>query len=110
MEYALYHGRAGQFCAGEFLPAPCRESIRIRLGAEAEALKRRMFECFTTQQTTLAPFSRAVECFRTAPNYDFTEAPHAGKLYYENFDWGATGAEWRELASRAATELETVRT
>jgi len=46
-----------------------------------------------------------MERFRAAPVYDFTQAPHPGKLFYENFDWGMTGERWRDLAAEALNEL-----
>jgi hypothetical protein len=45
----------------------------------------------------LQAFTVEVERFRAAPDYDFTQAPHSGALFYENFNWGMTGARWREL-------------
>jgi len=68
-------------------------------------MKRRMLQCFATQRTTLAPFSRYVESFRVAPMYDFTKAPHRGRLYYEKFPWGVTGEEWRALAGRTLRDV-----
>jgi N-acetylglucosamine malate deacetylase 2 len=46
-----------------------------------------------------------VERFRPAPVYSFTEPPHPGKLFYENFDWGMTAERWRRLAAEALEEL-----
>lgn len=46
-----------------------------------------------------------VERFREAPEYDFTQPPHEGRLHYEYFDWGMTGDRWRSLASEAEMVL-----
>ena len=35
-------------------------------------------------------FPIAIERFRPAPDYDFTQPPHEGRLFYENYDWGMT--------------------
>jgi hypothetical protein len=51
-----------------------------------------------------------VERFRRAPCYDFARAPHEGKLYYENFDWGMSGVHWRRLAQAAIATLRLERT
>ena len=61
-------------------------------------LKQQMFACFASQKQVLEMFSPYVERFRLAPSYDFTQAPHAGRLYYEYFDWGMNGARFRDAA------------
>jgi hypothetical protein len=65
---------------------------------------------FRTQVKPLEPFMLAnCERFRIAPEYDFLHPPLAGRLFYENFDWGVDGAEWRELARQALCELPSQR-
>jgi len=105
LEYALYHAAAGEFRSGDFIPAPGARSITVQLSRRASSIKRRMLECFVTQQNTLAPFQTAIENFRVAPVYDFTQPPHSGILFYDQFPWGVKGAEWRELAAQATREL-----
>jgi LmbE family N-acetylglucosaminyl deacetylase len=75
-----------------------------RLTPDERALKQRMFDCFSSQQHVLAAFSLDVEQFRPAPEYDFTQPPHPGRLHYEQFDWGVTGPQWRELAAAALSK------
>jgi hypothetical protein len=36
----------------------------------------------------------AVEWFREAPDYDFTQPPHQGELHYERLGWNITGELW----------------
>ena len=55
-------------------------------------------------ETTRLDFD--AERFRPAPNYDFTRPPHAGQLFYEKFNWGMTGEQWRALAGRALQRLD----
>ena len=50
---------------------------------------------------TLAQFGLEAERFRVAPQYDFTAAPHEGRLHYEHYDWGMSGERFRELARQA---------
>ena len=64
-----------------------------------------MISCFASQLHMLRNFPVDVERFRPAPAYDFTSAPHPGRLYYENFDWGVTGERWRRLAEEALRTL-----
>jgi N-acetylglucosamine malate deacetylase 2 len=105
LEHTLYHSRSGSFCAGEFLPSDQNPPIVARLSARAEAIKKQMLDCFVTQREVVALFPTSVESFRVAPEYDFTTPPHAGQLYYEKFNWGVTGEEWRSLAEQAMRHL-----
>jgi LmbE family N-acetylglucosaminyl deacetylase len=101
-EFALYHNRGGALCSGEFLSG---ESVAVNLSAAERAFKQKLVDCFTTQKQTLSWISIERECFRPAPEYDFTRPPHEGRLYYELHDWGTTGAVWREQAAKAIAEL-----
>jgi N-acetylglucosamine malate deacetylase 2 len=105
VEYALYNAGPGGIASGDFLPFPGAGQVKVLLDRRAAALKARMVECFVTQRQTLSKFRTVFEMFRTAPRYDFAAPPHAGKLFYEHFDWGVTGEEWRLLARDAASVL-----
>lgn len=107
LEQTSYHDRNGTMAVYEFLPGAHDAPVRtIELSAEERALKRRMLDCYTTQRRVLDAFPVGVERFRVAPRYGFTRAPHAGTLWYERFDWGMTGARWRDLAAAALAALE----
>ena len=113
IEMTSYHaawtnGHGGRIVTEEFLPAAATSELVLLLGPEEQAVKRRMFECFRTQQAMLAQFRLDAERFRLAPHYDFSHPPHPGRLFYENYDWGMTGARWRELACEAMRTLEAV--
>jgi hypothetical protein len=88
----------------EFLPAESHTSV-IALQPEACARKRSMFRCFHSQRQMLENFPIGTEKLRPAPPYDFTAAPHEGRLFYENFEWGITGHRWRTLAAHSLAEL-----
>jgi N-acetylglucosamine malate deacetylase 2 len=95
------HSDCGSMKVGEFLPGP--PVCTIPLSPSARQLKRRMFECFQTQQHILKEFPVGEERFRVAPHYDFSIPPHPGKLYYEDQDWALrSGAEWRRLVLDAS--------
>ena len=110
-EFASYHAaqddpKRGILVTGEFLPAPGDLEVVVVLDAQARALKRKMFDCFRTQQPVLNHFPVHSERFRVAPGYDFSRPPHPGPLFYEGMNWGITGEQWRELAVEARGELE----
>lgn len=97
IEMALYHACGGEFATGVFLPAATPVTT-LPLTAAERARKSRMLDCFRSQRAVLAPFDRAVERVRPAPDYDFTRPPHDGALHYERLGWGITGADWRRAA------------
>jgi LmbE family N-acetylglucosaminyl deacetylase len=100
VEMTSYHGASGSRETGRFLCPDAGEEYRVVLSEKERRLKARLFECYRTQQHVLQAFRIDIERFRVAPDYDFTEPPHPGRLFYENFNWGMTGARWRELARR----------
>lgn len=105
IEFTSYHDKDGRMSAFEFLPCEVCCTRTVTLSDPEYLLKRKMMECFTTQTKTIARFAGKLERFRVAPDYDFTVPAHAGTLYYERFNWGMTGARWRELARAAMQRL-----
>lgn len=77
----------------------------IVLSEDARDRKARMVECFASQLHMLRNFGLDTERYREAPAYDFTQAPHPGKLLYETFGWGVSGSRWRRLAEEALRTL-----
>lgn len=105
IEMPLYHGENGRIATQSFAPTPPVPGFTARLGPRAAAMKRAMLAHFHTQRQVLAQFQTDVERFRIAPDYDFTEPPNGGDLYYERFPWGLDGASWRKRAMAALAEL-----
>jgi LmbE family N-acetylglucosaminyl deacetylase len=105
LEFPLYRAAANPsgWALLEFLPGPPGRTVELDAAREAE--KRRLVECFASQRRMLAQFPLAHERYRSAPAYDFAAPPHEGQLFYERYEWGVTGAEWRRLAGAAACEL-----
>ncbi|GAC1347296.1 MAG: hypothetical protein NVSMB18_31830 [Acetobacteraceae bacterium] len=102
-EFAGYHeGPDGGLRTGVFLPADT-PAIDIALPPADAARKAAMLACFHTQQDILRHFDPATERIRAAPEHDFTEQPHKGRLLYETWGWDITGMTWRK---RAAELLE----
>jgi LmbE family N-acetylglucosaminyl deacetylase len=87
-----------------FAPGGPRE-ICVALSGDERHLKARMAAAHATQGRTLAPFALDAERFRPAPAYDFTELPNGGRLLYERYGWGMTGARWLRLARGAVGQL-----
>jgi LmbE family N-acetylglucosaminyl deacetylase len=105
LEMAGYHAGENGLVTHDFLPGG-DTGLTIELDEARQALKRRMLACHVSQSQTLAQFGVEVERYRPAPCYDFAAPPHPGRLWYEQFDWGMTGARWRTLASEALAQLE----
>jgi len=106
-EFCSYHAAAGnpEMELGCFLPGgDCGEALPLCDGARER--KQRMISCFASQLYLLKDFPTAEERFRRAPVYDFTAPPHAGKLFYEYFDWGFSGDRWRQLAGDTLRRLD----
>jgi LmbE family N-acetylglucosaminyl deacetylase len=102
IEMLSYHDQNGSCEMERFLNEE-PGILGIELRPEEQEFKRRLFECFQSQQRVLCWFPVRIEKFRFAPRYDFLNAPHPGQLYYEKFPWGMDGAQWRELARAALT-------
>jgi LmbE family N-acetylglucosaminyl deacetylase len=105
LELSSYHSDNGRMSTFDFLPEKTCLKVVTRLSDDQRRLKKKMFDCFETQKNVLQYFPIETECFRNAPVYDFTRAPHEGKLYYEYYDWGVKGDQWRKLAKEAIEKL-----
>lgn len=106
LEFTSYHNQGGEKIVNQFLPFDGAPVSEIELGREERDRKRRMFDCFITQWPALRDMPVRLEKFRPAPRYDFTEAPHAGRLRYERYPFGMQGKQWRALAAAALQELK----
>ncbi len=108
VEFAGYHEDAqGRLVTNRFPPgAKWDRRTRLTLGPDERRLKRLMLSCFRSQQHVLAPFRCDEEWLRPAPEYDFTAAPPHGHVWYDEFDWGCSGREWRALAADALAAHE----
>ena len=100
-EMTSYHAQEGKRITGMFLPAGTAPETTLSLSAAERATKSQMLNCYVSQQAVLSDIPIEPERLRVAPCYDFGQAPHAGKLWYECLGWPMTGARWRELAVEA---------
>jgi len=109
VEMTGYHDRGGVTVRGEFLPRePACGEIALDLDEDQRRRKRSMFAAYASQHAVLEPFRLEVERFRVAPVYDFRAPPHDGRLHYERFGIGMSGAMWRGLARAAKRKLPAV--
>lgn len=105
IEMAFYHADEAGLATQRFPTSPAVAEWCFALDEAAWTHKQRMLSSFVTQRQTLAPFTDHGERLRLAPVYDFTQLPNRGRLYYERFPWGMTGALWQECATAALAEL-----
>ena len=107
LEITSYHVRDGQRVVHDFLPHDGAdiEQRLLLLSNEEQELKRKMYDCFETQQTVIQTFATAIEKFRPAPRYVFTEPPHEGQLNYERYGDPQLGERWRRAAEEALERL-----
>jgi LmbE family N-acetylglucosaminyl deacetylase len=77
----------------------------LQLSEEERHRKAAMIAAYVSQRRTLAGFGIELELFRPAPEYDFASLPNEGRLLYEAYDWGLTGAQWLEASRAALAEL-----
>jgi LmbE family N-acetylglucosaminyl deacetylase len=105
-EMTSYHARDGRCVTGEFLNSDPTAELSFELLSEDGERKRQMMNAHASQRLVLENFPIDRERLRPAPEYNFNEAPHSGKLWYECMEWPMTGARWRELATSALAGLQ----
>jgi LmbE family N-acetylglucosaminyl deacetylase len=105
VEFTSYHNEGGEKVVNRFLPFDGAPVTDVALTREEKDMKRRMYDCFYTQYSVLRDMPIRYERFRPAPRYDFTEAPHPGRLRYERYPLGIRGKHWRQLAADAMAHL-----
>lgn len=103
IEAAFYHAGRNGIEAGCFLPSEKPLGAEYSLSEEEQRRKQARLDCFPTQREMLRNFPLKYERFRVAPRYDFSQPPHPGKAFYDQFPWGMTSDRFCELA-RAAHE------
>ena len=100
VEMTSYHAHDGQCVSGMFLSPDTAQELQLHLSEAERTRKADMLAAYASQRRVLEAFPIDHERFRAAPEYDFTCAPHQGKLWYECMAWPMTGRQWRALAMR----------
>ena len=106
LEMTSYHARDGQCVTGQFLRPRYSPEMCFEFSPSDRERKRKMLDAYASQRLVLESFPIDRERLRLAPEYNFGEPPHAGKLWYECMGWPMTAARWRELATTAITEAQ----
>lgn len=106
VEMTSYHAVNGQCVTGEFLKSDPMLEACLELSNADRDRKRQMMNAYSSQRLVLENFPIDRERLRLAPEYNFSEPPHSGKLWYECMGWPMTGAHWRELATAALASLQ----
>lgn len=101
LEMTSYHARDGHCVTGEFLDSGSFPEVCLELSTGDRDRKRKMMDAHASQRLVLESFAIDRERVRPAPEYNFGEPPHEGKLWYECMGWPMTGARWRQLATTA---------
>lgn len=104
-EFSSYHAAGNGGMETERFLNRGSKTWQHTLSEEEQQEKRELLAAYKSQQRVLGNFPLREEPIRMSPEYDFRKAPHRGKLYYENFDWGVNGYKWRWLARRAMNQL-----
>ena len=106
VEVPLYHlGLTGWTVQRFVIEAEGCPEVIVELDAEQRRRKQAMLDAHVTQRQVLSRLAADVERFRLAPTYDFGILPNEGRLLYDLYGWGMTGARWHALARAALAEL-----
>jgi hypothetical protein len=65
-----------------------------------------MMDAHASQRLVLENFPIDHERLRLAPEYNFSEPPHSGKVWYECMGWPMKAVRWCELATSAVAGLQ----
>jgi LmbE family N-acetylglucosaminyl deacetylase len=103
-EMTSYHAREEKCVTGEFLKSCSTNELRLELSDDDRERKRQMLAAYASQRLVLEQFPIDRELLRPAPQYDFSQPPHRGKLWYECMGWEMSGERWRELAAQAFSQ------
>lgn len=105
VEMPLYReGEDGGWARLSFPDGGSRQVV-LRLSDDERARKAAAIAAHASQRATLAGFGVADEVYRLAQRPDFTRPPNEGRVLYERYQWGMTGARFIALARDAYASL-----
>jgi LmbE family N-acetylglucosaminyl deacetylase len=107
VEMPYYRVDDGGGVVQAFTPAPDAPVHLVTVDEHSHALKQRMMGRHASQARLFggSGLLSPIEQFRVAPDYDFRRLPNDGRLLYERWRLGVTGAQWLEAAQAAREAL-----
>lgn len=106
LEMTSYHALNGRCITGEFLTSEPSSEKCFELSSGDRDRKRQMMDEYASQRLVLENFTIDCERLRLAPEYNFSNPPHSGKLWYECMGWPMTGERWRDVANVALAGMQ----
>ncbi len=85
-EFSEYNYAGGRPRSQEFF-SPNGSEKTIPLADEEQDRKRRILRMYRSERGNLSHIWVEKEAFRPLAEYDYSQPPHAGKLFYERFQW-----------------------
>lgn len=85
-EYAAYSYAGHRVTAQRFATVMGGEEV-LRLSAEEARWKAGLLALYRSERGNLRHIGTAVESRRPLPCHDYTRPPHAGRLFYQRFQW-----------------------
>ena len=86
LEFAEYNFKSGTAHSQEF-PYPNGSEVALSLTPEEQATKRKALALYVSEQMNLDYVQVTRECFRPLTQYDYSQPPHPGTLWYARFQW-----------------------
>jgi N-acetylglucosamine malate deacetylase 1 len=85
-EFAEYNFAGGRVRAHEFVDSNGTETV-LELTPDEQQLKRRALALYASEQPNLRHIGVEREAFRPMPRHDYSLPPHAGRLFWQRFQW-----------------------
>ncbi len=101
-EFSEYNFRGGRTRSHAF-PIDDGHERAIFLSATEAERKARLLALYESERGNLGHIGTCREIFRPLPEYDYSRPPHAGRLFYQRFQW----ARWHPRVD--STQPEDVR-
>lgn len=85
-EFSEYNFGGGRVRSQEFF-SPNGIEKEILLKSKEQRFKRAVLNTYRSERKTLSHILTEREVFRPLAEYDYTRPPHAGRLFYQRFQW-----------------------
>jgi LmbE family N-acetylglucosaminyl deacetylase len=86
LEFAEYNWLGGQVNPNSF-PYSTRATVISRLSPMEQRRKQALYNLYASERLNLSSVGVLQESFRPLVEYDYTQPPHKGLLWYERFQW-----------------------